>query len=313
MCGLHGLLSTRTFGVIIMTILYIILAVILWASSFVGIRAAIIEFSPTEIAVLRFIVSSIALLLITVSQKTLLPDKRDFLLFIPLGLILFINHISLNYGTKTITAGETTLIVSTSQLFQVLLAYLFLKEVISGRFLLGLFLCFFGVTIIAFQKSIGMSFNTGVVFVLIAAITNAAFFIMQKPLLTKFSPLEIVSFSTWIATLLLLPLGGNIIERLSSAKLSSTFSVIYIGIAAVIANICWSNVLSKMEASKAAIFLYTVPVMTIIIGFIWLQEFPSALSCIGGAIILGGVILSNSKLAGTEQFAHAERKKPKNP
>ena len=279
----------------IMPILYIILAVVFWASSFVGIRAAIVEFSPIEIAVLRFAVSSTALFLISVFQKTSLPNKRDILLFVQLGFVLFINHIALNYGTQTITAGETTLIVSTSQLFQVLLAYLFLKESISNRFLLGLLLCFFGVAIIAFQKPIGMSFNKGVVFVLIAAITNAAFFILQKPLLVKFRPLEVVSYSTWITTLFLVPMGGGSIEKIAGADLSATFSVIYIGIAAVIANMCWSKVLSGMAASKAAIFLYTVPIMTIVIGFLWLQELPSLMSCMGGAIILGGVILSNSK------------------
>jgi drug/metabolite transporter (DMT)-like permease len=284
-----------------MRIFYIILAVVLWASSFVGIRAAIVEFSPIDIAVLRFIVSSIALFLITIFQSISLPKKKDFLLFVLLGLVFFVNHISLNYGTQTITAGETTLIVSTSQLFQVFLAYLFLKEALSKRFLLGLFFCFIGVAIIAFQNSIGMSFNLGVVFVLVAAITNAVYFILQKPLLVKFKPLEVVSYSTWITTLFLLPFEGGAIEKLSNVQLSSSFAVIYIGIAAVIANICWSKVLSKMEASKAAIFLYTVPVMTIIIGFIWLQEFPSAISCLGGAIILGGVILSNSKLKGTEE------------
>jgi drug/metabolite transporter (DMT)-like permease len=282
-------------------ILYISLAVIFWASSFVGIRAAIAEFSPIEIAVLRFIVSSIALFLIVIHEKTLLPNKKDFFLFVQLGFVLFINHISLNYGTQTITAGETTLIVSTSQLFQVLLAYVFLKEAISNRFLAGLFLCFFGVIIIAFQNSIGMSFNPGVVFVLVAAITNAVFFILQKPLLKKFGPLEVISYSTWLTTLLLLPFGGGAIESLSSVSLSAGFSVIYIGIAAAIANICWSKVLSKTEASKAAIFLYTIPVMTIVIGFLWLQELPSPISCMGGAIILGGVILSNSKSKRTEQ------------
>ena len=290
--------------------LYIFLAVILWASSFVGIRAAIIEFSPIEIAVLRFIFSSIALFVITIFQRTLIPNKKDFLLFFLLGFVLFINHISLNYGTQTITAGETTLIVSTSQLFQVLLAYLFLKEAISNRFLLGLFFCFFGVAIIAFQTSIGMSFNRGVVFVLLAAITNAVFFVLQKPLLEKFRPLEVVGYSTWITTILLLPIGGGAIETLSNAKLSSTFAVIYIGIAALIANICWSRVLSRMEASKAAIFLYTIPVMTIIIGFIWLREFPSLISCLGGAIILGGVILSNSKAKETEQKLPVDRSRP---
>ena len=281
--------------------LNIILAIFLWASSFVGIRAAIVDYSPIEIAVLRFVVSSVALLFIMVFRKITLPqNKGDFLLFVQLGLVLFINHISLNYGIRTITAGETTLIVSTSQLFQVLLAYIFLKETISNRFLIGLFFCFIGVSIIAFQNSIGMSFNLGVVLVLIAAITNAAFFILQKPLLKKYRPLEVVSYSTWVTTLLLLPLGGSAIGNLSKACFSSTFSVIYIGIVSVIAHICWSKVLSKIDASKAAIFLYTVPVVTIIIGFLWLRELPSLISCLGGAIILGGVILSNLRTAGTD-------------
>ncbi len=277
--------------------LYIIISIIFWASSFVGIRAAITDFSPIEIAVLRFIVSSIALLLIIISQKTILPKKEHLLRFVQLGFVLFANHITLNYGIRTITAGETTLIVSTSQIFQVLLACLFLKENISGRFLIGLLFCFLGVSIIAFQKSIGVSFNLGVVLVLIAAVTNAAFFVLQKPLLKKYRPLEVVSYSTWITTLFFLPLGGSAIKSLSMAGLSSIFSVVYIGIVSVIAHLCWSKVLSKIDTSKAAIFLYTVPVMTIVIGFLWLRELPSLISCLGGAIILGGVVLSNSKTA----------------
>ena len=280
--------------------LYIMLSIIFWASSFVGIRAATIDFSPIEIAVLRFIVSSIALLLIKISQKTILPQKEHYFCFILLGFVLFANHISLNYGIRTITAGETTLIVSTSQIFQVLFAYLFYKENVSGRFLISLLFCFFGVSIIAFQKSIGLSFNLGVILVLIAAITNAAFFVLQKPLLKKYGPLEVVSYSTWITTLLLLPFGGSAIGSFSMAGSSSIFSVMYIGIVSVIAHICWSKVLSRTDASKAAIFLYTVPAMTIVIGFLWLRELPSLISCLGGAIILGGVILSNSKRTGTE-------------
>lgn len=281
--------------------LYIILSIIFWASSFVGIRAAITDFSPIEIAVLRFIVSSIVLLLIIISQKTTLPKKEHLFRFVQLGFVLFANHIALNYGIRTITAGETTLIVSTSQIFQVLLAYFILKENVSGRFLVGLLLCFLGVSIIAFQKSIGVSFNLGVVLVLIAAVTNAAFFVLQKPLLKKYGPVEVVSYTTWITTLLLLPFGGSAISSFQIAGLSSIFSVVYIGVVSVSAHIFWSKVLSKIDASKAAIFLYTVPVMTIVIGFLWLRELPSFISCVGGAIILGGVILSNYKTAATEQ------------
>ncbi len=146
-----------------------------------------------------------------------------------------------------------------------------------------------------------MSFNLGVVFVLVAAITNAIYFVLQKPLLKKYRPLEVISYSNWIATLMLLPFGNGVINAVSMAKASSTIAVTYIGIAAVIANIFWSKALAKIDASKAAVFLYTIPVITIIIGFLWLRELPSLISCLGGAIILGGVILSSSKTAGTKQ------------
>ena len=282
---------------------FIISAVILWASTFVGIRAALIEYNPVEIAVLRFIISSIALLLIAFPGKIHLPGKRDWLPFVKLGFVFFINMISLNYGMRTITAGETTLIVSTSQIFQVLLAWLFLNETISVRFLIGLFCCFFGVAIIAFQNSVGFSFNIGIVFVLFAAIMNAIYFISQKPLLKKYNPLEVISYAFWIATLMMLPFGRNVIDVIPVATSHSTLAIVYIGIASLAANLCWSKALSKIKASRAAIFLYTVPVMTIIIGFIWLHELPSLISCLGGAIILGGVIISNMAKPSAEALA----------
>jgi drug/metabolite transporter (DMT)-like permease len=100
---------------------------------------------------------------------------------------------------------------------------------------------------------------------------------------------------------MLLPFGRGVVRVFSTANMSATAAVIYIGIATVVAHICWSKILSKIEASKAAVFLYTVPVMTIIIGYLWLRELPSLISCAAGAIILGGVTLSTSKAAGTEK------------
>jgi len=276
-----------------MTYPFIITAIFSWSSAFVGIRAALIEYDPIEIVVIRFVISSIILFIIAIPNKMNLPDKKSSFSIFALGLILAINNILLNYGVRTITAGETTLIVSTSQLFQVLLAFLFLNEKISARFLTGLSHCFIGITVIAFQNSIDLSLNTGIIFVLFAAITNAIYFILQKPLLEEYKSIEVISYAIWIATLIMLPFGGNAIEVIPVVSLNSTLVIIYVGIAAVIANLCWSNVLSKIKVANAAIFLYSIPVMTIIVGFIWLDELPSVVSLIGGIIIMGGVILSN--------------------
>jgi drug/metabolite transporter (DMT)-like permease len=122
---------------------------------------------------------------------------------------------------------------------------------------------------------------------------NAIYFISQKPLLKKYNSLEVISYAFWIATLMMLPFGRNAIDVIPVASIDSTLAIVYIGIASLAANLYWSRALSKIKASRAAIFLYAVPVMTIIIGFMWLHELPSLISCLGGAIILGGVIISN--------------------
>lgn len=290
--------STSGIGSIKMIYPFIIIAVIFWASIFVGIRAALSEYTPIDIAVLRFVISSVALVFMAVPGRLRWPEKQDWQLFGLLGLVLFINMISLNSGMRTITAGETTFILSSSQLFQVLLAWGFLHEKISRQFLLGLLFCFSGITVIAFQQTLGTSFNWGIGFVLMAAITNAVFFVLQKPALQRYSPQEVISYTLWIATLLMLPFGGNVAGVIRSASTGATATIVYIGIAALAANLCWSKALSRMDASRAAVFLYTIPVVTIIAGFFWLDELPSLGALMGGAIILGGVFISNAALPG---------------
>ena len=282
--------------------LYIIPAIILFASNFVGTRAALIEYSPIEMAVLRFVISSFILLLISFSGKLKLPDSREWLSFISLGFVLFLNIIFLNYGMQTISAGETNLIVSTSQIFQVLIAWAFLKENISNRFVIGLFCCFAGVSMIAIQNSNGFSFNIGAVYVLIAAVMNSIYFTTQKPLLNKYKPLVVISYAFWITTLFLLPFGKNAIESMYNASMKSTMAVFYVGFASLTGNILWSKTLSKIKASSAAIILYTIPVVTITIGYLYLHELPSLISCFGGAVIMGGVFMSNVSKSDKKQI-----------
>ena len=276
-----------------MQALYIIPAIILFASNFVGTRAALIEYNPFEMAVLRFVISSFFLLFLSFPGKIKLPNSREWLFFIGLGFVLFLNIISLNYGMQTISAGETNLVVSTSQIFQVLIAWVFLNEKISNRFVTGLFCCFSGVAIIAIQNSDGFSLNIGVIYVLIAAVMNSIYFTAQKPLLNKYKPLVVISYAFWIATLFLLPFGNNVIESICNASVKSTMAVIYVGFASSIGNILWSKALSAIKASSAAIILYTIPVVTIIIGYLYLHELPSLISCLGGAVIMGGVFMAN--------------------
>src|SRR5258708_7855822 len=63
------------------------LTVVLWASAFPGIRAALSVYSPTSIALLRYITASVALAIYALCTRMRLPRWRDIPGFALLGLI----------------------------------------------------------------------------------------------------------------------------------------------------------------------------------------------------------------------------------
>ncbi|WP_456477213.1 EamA family transporter [Oceanithermus sp.] len=75
---------------------------------------------------------------------------------------------------------------------------------------------------------------------------------------------------------------------------AATWSVIYLGLGpAALAYVLWTYALSRLPASRVTSFLYLSPALAIVIAWLWLGEWPSALSLVGGGIAVLGVLVTN--------------------
>ena len=265
----------------------VFITVTLWASAFVGIKAALIDYSPIHLAVFRYLVASIVLVPMALCKKIRIPSWSEIPRFVLIGVSgISIYNILLNIGEKTITAASSCFIINTAVVITAIISVVFLKERVRIVGWLGMLVSLVGVGIIAFGEGEGgLSADVGGLFVFIAAISTSIYFVVQKPLLVKYSSFEVVTYAIWFGTLLMLPGLVGIREEMASASMISTLAVVYLGVfPAVVAYVAWSYVLKRMPASRAATFLYVVPVLSILLGFLLINEMPTIVSLIGEAL-----------------------------
>jgi drug/metabolite transporter (DMT)-like permease len=200
----------------------------------------------------------------------------------------------LNYGEIAVPAGITSFLISLSPLITLLFAVIFLREEVGAKMIMGMLISMFGIVLIMLSKTNSFNFHIGVLYVLIATFISGIYSVLQKPFLRKYHAIEVTAYIIWGATLFLLIYSPEMLTHLKSASWHATGAVIYLGIfPAAIGYVAWSYGLKEMPASQAANYLYLMPIIATLLGWIWLNEIPGILSLVGGLFALLGVWMVN--------------------
>ncbi len=269
----------------------------LWASAFAAIRAALDGYTPGHLTLLRFLVASVVIAGYGLVTRLRLPCSRDLPSIALAGFLgITIYHTTLNYGEVTVTAGSASLLVNTAPVFTALLATGFLGERLRRWGWAGIAVSFLGAALIGFGESAGLDFDPGALLLITSALSFSLYAILQRPYLSRYTPIEFTACAIWAGTLPLLAYLPGIARDVRSAPLEATLAVVYLGVfPSAVAYITWARVLSRMPASSAASFLYLVSPLTIPIAWAWLGEVPSAVSLVGGVLALLGVVIVNTR------------------
>jgi len=275
----------------------LVLALVLWASAFVGIRVAVEHYPPGALALVRFLVASVLLVgyMRAVGYPSTLRRARrsDWAGFLALGFTgIFVYHAALNTGERTVTAGVASLLVNTTPVFTVLLAASFLGDRPGRRGALGMAIAFSGAALVSLGAGGNLQLEIGAVFVLVAAVSQALYFIIQKGMLERYGPLELTTVSTVCGCLMLSIFTPELIDAVRVSPHSATLVALYLGVGpSAVAYLGWAHVVSEIPVSRAVSFLYLVPVLAFLIGWMVLGETPTAIVVVGGAATIAGVVL----------------------
>ncbi len=279
------------------TLLAALATVVLWASSYAGIRVGLKSYAPENLAVLRYIIAAVTLAVYALLTRMPLPEARDIPRIVVLGFLGFTAYnVAINAGEVGMSAGVASFIVACGPILMALGGILFLGERVTRFGWVGIGLCMLGVAIISLTGEDGVRLQPAALLVLLAAACQAAYSVGQKPLLKKYGALRFVTYAVWAGAALLLVFIPGLLRELPTATTESTLAVVYMGIfPGALGYLTWSLVLSRLPASIAGTFLYTVPVFAVLIAWLWLGEVPAVLALLGGVFVVAGVVVVNTR------------------
>lgn len=275
-----------------------LITIILWASAFPGIRFALTVYSPEHISLLRLLVGSFMLLIVAFILRIRLPEVRDIPVILLFGFLGFsVYQTALNYGEQTISAGVASLLVSTTPIFTALLALAFFREKFGFTGWIGAFIGFIGVAFISLGGSTeNLSFNFGVILVLVASLSESIYFTFQQLYLKKYGFVTFTMYAIWAGTLFMLIFAPGLGTAIVNAPVDITMAIVYLGIfPTVIPYFTLAYIISRTGASEGTSSLFLTPVFAFLIAWIWLGEIPTVYTIIGGVLTLLGVSIANMK------------------
>lgn len=280
-----------------------VFVVIAWASAFPAIKVSLTEYSPVQLSCLRYLVASCALVFLTWGRISRLPSMQDALRFMLCGILgISVYNVAVAYGETRVPAGVASLLVSMAPLFAAALAHFLLKDSLGRYGWLGLSVSLSGVLVISIGQGFAAKFDLGAAAMLAAAIVQGVAIVLQKPLFSKYSAIEVTAYTVWAASLSMLGVLPSVAQTALIARLETTLAVVYLGVVpAALGILAWSYILARVPAAKAASLLYVVPVASLVVSWLWLSEVPSFLAIIGGGLSLAGVALASRRSASARQ------------
>ena len=166
----------------------------------------------------------------------------------------------------------------------------------------GVILAFGGILLIVVGEendfSLGSKTFLGDVFIILSAVVWAAFTILSKSFLNRYTPIQFSAIMSTIGCVLLFMAGLPGMMRIdwSGVSYAAYGGIVYSGVLAIgAAYVIWNYGLQPVGAVRSSTYQNLVPVLGLIFGVALLNEQLTLVQYIGSSLVIAGIVLARRK------------------
>ena len=283
--------------------LKLLLTALFWGGTFVAGRLVTQNVGPYSIALLRFTIASILLLLLTWRIEGKLPklQKSQIIPIILLGIIgIFIYNVMFFKALKIIEAGRASLIIATCPIFITICSAIFLKEKINLVKGLGIVISVCGAIIVISKGNISRIFEGGLglgeLYIFCCVLSWVTYSLIGKSVMKSLSPLASVSYSAVVgaAALAVPAFFEGLVWNIANQSAVDWLCISYLGVFGTVIGFVWYyQGVERIGPTKAGLFINFVPISAILCAFFILAEPITPSLAAGAVLVISGVYLTN--------------------
>jgi drug/metabolite transporter (DMT)-like permease len=277
------------------------LSVALWGGVFVAVHELLPVIDPVRMVTLRFLLAAVAFALLLAARPAWRPHftRREWLLCLLAGILAVpATQLAVVEGQRYLAPPIASLVVTTSPVVGAVLGAALLGEHITRRNVLGFAVAFAGVAMVVVLGA-GTGAESGASDPLRASITVigpicwALYTLVSKPVAERHPAMPVVAVTVIAGTLSLAPAFPSALGAIDALSLADWGWMLYMVFGGTLAPyLLWSASLSKLDVSRTTSFMYLVPVFATTWSVLLLGSALTAVTLLGGAVVLGGVVLT---------------------
>ncbi len=291
---------------VLLALFMALLACLIWASNNVVARYISGWMDPVSVAFWRFVIALVILIpFITKNfRKNLALLKQNPRIYIWMGFTAITLKNLLYFTAAHFTSvNNLALLGTTSLIWTAIIGAITKLEILNKYKVAGIFTAGFGALIIILKGNFGnfihMNFGVGDVVILVAEAIWGIYTILLKLKHKDMDNSFMLAAMIFFGLLGLLPLYLTYVYSagLPTLDARSVYAYLYIGIfASVISWLSYNYSVSVIGPVRTSIVLYLLPVLSAIMGYIFLSEGIYSFHIYGFVLIVSGIFISNLKI-----------------